>query len=138
MKVYTIGYGGRRPEEFLNLLRAQDIRAVVDVRLRPDRSAMGIFARARTADKGIQGLLAGAEIQYFSFVELGNLFGEVPDWAERYKRMLDVAGDLLTDRLQSVPQPFCLLCAEKRVTECHRRLISDFLAAKGHQIEHIE
>ena len=138
MKVYTIGYGGRRPEEFLNLLRAQDIRAVVDVRLRPDRSAMGIFTRARTADKGIQGLLAGAEIQYFSFVELGNLFGEVPDWAERYKRMLDVAGDLLTDRLQSVPQPFCLLCAEKRVTECHRRLIGDFLAAKGHQIEHIE
>ena len=138
MKIYTIGYGGRRPEEFLNLLRAQDIRAVVDVRLRPDRSAMGIFARAKTADKGIQGLLAGAGIQYFSFVELGNLFGELPDWAERYKRMLDVAGDLLTVRLQSVPPPFCLLCAEKRVIECHRRLIGDFLAAKGHQIEHIE
>ena len=138
MKVYTIGYGGRRPDEFLNLLKARGIRAIVDVRLRPDRSAMGIFARAKSADKGIQGLLAGAEIQYFPFVELGNLFGELPDWAERYKRLLDAAGDLLTDRLQSVPEPFCLLCAEKRVTECHRRLLGDFLAAKGHQVEHIE
>ena len=138
MTIYTISYGGRRPNELLDLLKARGVQAVVDVRLRPDRSAMGIYARAKTPDKGIQGLLAGAGIQYFSFVELGNLFGELADWAKRYKRMLDAAGDLLTDRLQSVPQPFCLLCAEKRVTECHRRLIGEFLAAKGHQIEHIE
>jgi uncharacterized protein (DUF488 family) len=138
MKVYTIGYGGRRPDELLSLLTAKGIGAVVDVRLRPDRSAVGVFAMAKTADKGIQGLLTGAGIQYFSFVELGNLFRELPDWADRYERMLAAAGDLLTDRLQSVPQPFCLLCAEKRVTECHRRLVGEFLAAKGHQIEHIE
>jgi uncharacterized protein (DUF488 family) len=30
------------------------------------------------------------------------------------------------------------LCAEKLVAQCHRRLIAEFLAAKGHQIEHIE
>jgi uncharacterized protein (DUF488 family) len=40
--------------------------------------------------------------------------------------------------LDGVPQPFCLLCAEKRVAECHRRLIAEFLASKGNQIEHIE
>jgi len=138
MKVYTIGYGGRRPDELLSLLTARGIRAVADVRLRPDRSAMGIFVRAKAADKGIQGLLSRADIQYFSFVELGNLFGELPDWAERYERLLDAVGDLLTDRLQSVPHPFCLLCAEKRVDECHRKLIGDFLAAKGCKVERIE
>ena len=138
MKVYTIGYGGRRTEELLELLTTRGIRAVVDVRLRPDRSAMGVFARAKTADKGIQGLLAGAGIQYFCFVELGNLFGELPDWPQRYRRLLEVAGDLLTERLQTVPAPFCLLCAEKRTSECHRKLIGDYLAGKGHEVEHIE
>jgi uncharacterized protein (DUF488 family) len=138
MKVYTIGYGGRRPDEFAELLKAKAIQAIVDVRLRPDRSSMGSFARARTPDKGIEHLLAGADIQYFSFVELGNLFGELPDWADRYRKLLELAGDLLTQRLQQVPGPFCLMCAEKSPGDCHRRLIADFLVAKGHHIEHIE
>ena len=138
MQIYTIGYGGRRPDELLDLLRARDIRAIVDVRLRPDRSAMGIFAKAKDPTKGIEHMLAGAGIQYFSFVEMGNLFLELPDWAERYRRMLDLAGDLLTERLGQVPDPFCLLCAEKKAAECHRKLVADFLATKGHHVEHIE
>jgi uncharacterized protein (DUF488 family) len=138
MQIYTIGYGGRKPEELLDLLKARGVRAVVDVRLRPDRSAMGIYAKARDSSKGIEGLLAGADTQYFSFVELGNLFRELPDWQERYQRLLNLAGDLLVERLGQVHEPFCLLCAEKKLGECHRRLIADFLAAKGHQVEHIE
>ena len=138
MQIYTIGYGGRKPEEFLDLLKAKGVRAVVDVRLRPDRSAMGIYAKAKTGDKGIARLLTSAGIQYFSFVELGNLFQELPDWQERYQRMLDLSGDLLTERLANVPEPFCLMCAEKLVAGCHRRLIAELLAAKGHQVEHIE
>ena len=35
----------------------------------------------------------------------------------RYKKLLDQAGDLLVSRLAGVPQPFCLLCAERRVAE---------------------
>ena len=31
MRIYTVAYGGRTPEEFLNLLGARGIRAVIDV-----------------------------------------------------------------------------------------------------------
>ena len=138
MKFYTIGYGGRMPQEFVSLLAEREIQAIVDVRLRPDRSSMGCYSKAKDPAKGIQGLLANAGIQYFSMVELGILFMDSEDWAEPYRRLLELAGALLTERLSRIPQPFCLLCAEKRVADCHRRLIAEYLVARGRQVEHLE
>jgi uncharacterized protein (DUF488 family) len=138
MKLYTIGYGGRRPDEFLQLLQDNGIRAMVDVRLRPDRSSMGTYAKAKDPGKGIEGLLSRADIQYFSFVELGNLFLDFEDWQARYRLLMEKAGDLLTERVRQVPQPFCLMCAEKSADRCHRALIAEYLARSGCQVEHIE
>lgn len=136
--IYTIGYGGRKPPEFSSLLKERGIRAVVDVRLRPDRSSMGVYTKAKDTGKGIEALLASAGIAYFSFVELGNIFRDMDDWPRGYQRLMDQAGDLLTERLEQVPTPFCLMCAEKRADQCHRKLIADYLAKKGHRVEHIE
>lgn len=138
MKIYTVGYGGRKPREFTALLKARGIKAVVDVRLRPDRASMGTYVKAKSKDKGIQGLLANTNIQYFSFVELGNIFVDYDNWEERYGRLLEKAGDLLIERLTEVPVPFCLMCAEKHADRCHRGLIGDYLSRKGYEIEHIE
>ena len=138
MKVYTIGYGGRNPQEFLDLLKANEIKAVVDVRLRPDRSSMGRYVKAKAPSKGIQGLLSRADIQYFSYLELGNVFLDIDDWEARYSTLLDKAGDLLTERLFKVPVPFCLMCAEKRSIHCHRMIIAEYLKQKGYNVEHIE
>ncbi|MEJ2703420.1 MAG: DUF488 domain-containing protein [Sedimentisphaerales bacterium] len=138
MKAYTIGYGGRKPQEFLDLLRAHNVKAIVDVRLRPDRASMGTYARARSSEKGIQALLAKADIQYFSFVELGNVFLDFSDWEVRYRRLIDKAGDLLVERLLEAPKPFCLLCAEKHAEHCHRSIIAAYLQTKGCDTQHIE
>jgi uncharacterized protein (DUF488 family) len=139
MKFYTIGYGGRAPQELLEILLAKGVKTIVDVRLRPDQARLGTWVKTNNPDKGIQKLLAGAGIGYISLIELGNLFLECPDWESRYQTLLDRAGDLLTDRLSDIPQPFCLLCAEKKAADCHRRLIAEFLVRrKGTKVEHIE
>ena len=137
MRFYTIGYGGRNPQEFVDLLKAKGIVAVVDVRLRPDRSSMGIYVKARSSDKGIQRLLSDAGIRYFSFPELGNIFMHLEDWPQRYARLIERAGELLTERLEEVPQPFCLMCAEQDPNRCHRAIIAEYLSENGYEVEHI-
>ena len=139
MKVFTIGYGGRGKDDFLKLLKSNGVKTVVDIRLRPDRASMGIWVKAKTPDKGIESWLEAAGIGYRSLIELGNVFLDFPDWQDRYRQLLDSAGELLTDRLKSVPGPICLLCAEKRVAECHRRQVAEYLADRmGAQIQHLE
>lgn len=137
MIAYTLGYGGRSKEEVLALLRSAGIKSIVDVRLRPDRASMGIFAKAKTPDKGIERWLRETGIQYFSFIELGNVFIDRDDWQERYRELIARAGDLLTERLAEVPEPFCLICAEKDPERCHRRLIAEYLEERGHQVVHL-
>ncbi|MEI8198112.1 MAG: DUF488 domain-containing protein [Phycisphaerae bacterium] len=138
MKLYTIGYGGRSPVQFLDMLRTHSIRTVVDVRLRPDRSSMGVFAQAKDPQKGIQRLLATAGIEYVSFIEMGNMFIGIPDWARRYRQLIERAGDLLTQQLDQVREPACLMCAEKRAADCHRSILAEYLTGQGHMVEHLE
>jgi len=139
MKFFTIGYGGRVPDEFASLLVLHGIRSVADVRIRPDRASMGAYVKARTADKGIERLLSERGIAYRSILELGNLFRDLDDWRPPYRALFERAGDLLVSRLGELAEPLCLLCAEKKVAECHRLVIADFLAAtKGWSVEHIE
>jgi hypothetical protein len=120
------------------LLTDAGVGTVVDVRIRPDRSSLGSYARARTPDKGIARLLIDAGIGYRSLIELGNPFYEQDVWTSEYTELLTRAGDLLTRRLGEVSPPWCLLCAEKRVAECHRKIIADFLVSRGHEAVHLE
>lgn len=137
---FTVGYGGRKPDDFVKLLADSGVKTVVDVRLRPDRASMGSYAKAKEPDRGLAGLLGRAGIGYVSLPELGNLFLEYDDWMTRYGDFLERAGPLLFDRLTAdVPGPVCLLCAEKRVAECHRRHLAEYLArTRGWHFTHLE
>lgn len=137
---FTIGYGGRKPDDFVALLAAHGVKTIVDVRLRPDRASMGSYAKAREPDRGIAGLLAKAGVGYVSLPELGNLFLDYDDALARYGDFLEKAGPVLFDRLIAAgPGPVCLLCAEKRAAECHRRQIAAYLErTRGWRFTHIE
>lgn len=203
-KFFTMGYGGRDPGDFVKLLKKKGVKAVVDVRLRPDKASMGVYANAKSPEepkgkvglkdnileelksklpeeklsklktlknkeftkddfatslkaldfnseeikitilhsqKGIRRIFEVAGIKYYPFIELGNPFLDFEnDWRERCKKLLENSGELLTERLETIPEPFCLICSEKKVTECHREQLSDYLVKKKgwKLVEHIE
>lgn len=100
---------------------------------------MGIWVKAKTPDKGIEKTLLEAGIEYRSLIELGNIFLEFEDWQNLYRELLESSGKLLTHRLAGLPEPLCLLCAEKSVSQCHRQQIVEYLAAnKGAEVRHLE
>jgi hypothetical protein len=66
MMFFTFGYGARMPAEFASILVLRGIRSVAEVRIHPDRASMGAYVKARSADKGIEGLLADRRIVYCS------------------------------------------------------------------------
>jgi len=134
--IYTIGYGGRKIDDFLSLMQTHNIKHVVDIRLRPDKAHDGSWVKAKTNDKGIQRWLTLHGIDYLSLVELGNVFLEFNDWADRYTSLFESSGDLLVERLVNlkVDGEVCLLCAEKSHLLCHRKIITDFLE-KNHSVK---
>jgi uncharacterized protein (DUF488 family) len=136
-RIYTVGYGGRHPDEFLELLRSHQTPRIIDVRVRPAEASMGVYKKAKRPDLGIESLLDRAGISYSHFLELGNLFRGLEDWEQRYRALIQAAGSLLLDRLRQIDEPYCLLCAEKDAANCHRGIIADAIAREGHSVIHL-
>jgi len=135
LKCFTIGYGGREPQDFINLLKQNGIKIVVDVRLKPYSAYKESYVKAKDPNKGIQALLRNHEISYLHIKELGNRFLDNKDWAIQYEKHLEENGYSLISDLIKITEPFCLLCAEKKVEEngvvnCHRKLIADYLFSR--------
>jgi uncharacterized protein (DUF488 family) len=138
-KYYTIGYGGWAPQDFLDALIARGVTTIVDVRLRPDRAYRGTWVKAKTPEKGIERLLASEGIKYAGNPELfGNPFIDVADWRAPYQSHVEQHGPEMVSFLLRVEKPFALMCAERKVTACHRQYIAACLARRGWDVEHIE
>ncbi len=139
MKFFTIGYGGRVPDEFASLLVLHGIRSVADVRIRPDRASMGAYVKGARPTRGSKDCSRSGASPITPSSSSETCSATWTTGVPPYRVLFERAGDLLVSRLGELPEPFCLLCAEKRVAECHRLVIADFLVAtKGWSVEHIE
>jgi uncharacterized protein (DUF488 family) len=134
---FTIGYGGRDPRDLIAALRGNAIQLVIDVRLRPGRAYLGAYAKAKSSEKGLAGLLARESIGYVSLPELGNPFLDDENWETRYQAHLAANVASLLAPLLHETRRFCLLCAERDVARCHRRAIALQLEAAGWRAIHL-
>jgi uncharacterized protein (DUF488 family) len=139
-QLFTIGHGRRPSEELVACLREAGISTLVDVRRYPASRRNPQFNQTALA-----ATLGEAGIAYRHAVELGGFRSDelgqerfaclgafagyaagmgTPEWQSALTQVLDEASA-------------CLMCAETPWLRCHRRLISELLVARGHDVVHL-
>jgi uncharacterized protein (DUF488 family) len=138
--VHTIGHGRRPVEELIECLRESNVETLVDVRRFPSSRRNPQFNQP-----ALSRALADAGITYLHAVELGGLRSREPgeelfaclgQFAGYAARMRAPEWQAALDEALAQPKP-CLMCAETPWQRCHRRLISELLAARGHEVVHL-
>jgi len=142
--LWTIGHSTRTMDEFVQLLKANGICALADVRRFPGSRRLPHFNQEPFA-----AALADAGIEYAHFPELGGRRRARPDspnTAWRNEAFRAYADHLMTDEFRAGLErllefarrkPTAIMCAEVLWWQCHRGLIADVLKAKGHEVIHI-
>ncbi|MEM4681574.1 MAG: DUF488 family protein [Acidilobaceae archaeon] len=149
LQVYTLGYGGRSLEEFINILKRLKVEAVIDVRRWNVSRRLPDFSGRSLAEA-----LNRSGIEYFWIPELGGYrrFGvDVEDHgiAKCFKSAgFRTYATYIT--MNSAVKPYLeklvhiasgsvsmLLCREKYPWLCHRKILSDYLYAKGFKVLHV-
>ena len=138
--IHTIGHGRRPVEELVECLRDASVETLVDVRRFPSSRRNPQFNQATLA-----ATLADAGIAYEHAVELGGLraneageelFACLGQFAGYAARMRTTTWNTALGEALTQPKP-CLMCAETPWQRCHRRLIAELLAARGHEVVHL-
>jgi uncharacterized protein (DUF488 family) len=144
---FTIGHSTRPTDEFVALLKAVEVRVVVDVRTVPRSRANPQFNR-----DSLPASLAGHQIAYEHLPALGGLRGRQRDvspnvnafWENAsFHNFADYAighefrAGLTKLRELGHAARSAVMCAEAVWWRCHRRIISDYLIAAGEDVFHI-
>jgi uncharacterized protein (DUF488 family) len=145
MRIWTIGHSTRAIDEFISLLKENEIKLLVDVRAWPGSKRYPQFSKDTLAES-----LNAHGIRYEHFSELGGKRKSKPDsrntaWrnasfrgyadymeAEQFQkgieRLLDIAAKV---------GPTAMMCAEAVWWRCHRSLVADYLKARGVEVLHV-
>jgi uncharacterized protein (DUF488 family) len=142
VRLFTIGHGTRPLDELVETLRRAGVLTLVDVRRFPGSRRNPQFNQGPLAEA-----LREAGIAYRHEVELGGRLSNEPG-AERFgcirvagfrsyaARMATTTWQEALARTLAEPVP-CFMCAETPPSKCHRRLIAEQLAARGHEAVHL-
>jgi uncharacterized protein (DUF488 family) len=148
MRVYTIGHSDRPIGAFIKLLQAHGVELLADVRRFPGSRKHPQYGRdalaAALADVGI------------GYAFLGDTLGgrrtrslppeESPNGGLTNPSFRNYADHMLTPEFRrgvdellelAARKTVCVMCSEGWWVKCHRRLLADYLAARGVEVRHI-
>ena len=142
--IWTIGHSTRTIEQFVSVLQAHGIEALVDVRRFPGSRRLPQFNEG-----ALSAALAPAGIAYRSLTSLGGRRRPKPGspntgWRhEAFRGYADhIASDEFAEGLAALTNAaaavrVAVMCAEMLWWQCHRRLIADVLVSRGYRVLHI-
>jgi uncharacterized protein (DUF488 family) len=145
--IFTVGHSTRSIPQFADLLRRGPVSLVVDVRTVPRSRRNPQFNEDVIASE-----LARYQVGYTRIAALGGLRGrsfdvapETNDFWENQSfhnyadyALSDEFGQALTELLAlCAARPCAVMCAEAVWWRCHRRIITDYLLARGRTVFHL-
>jgi uncharacterized protein (DUF488 family) len=144
--LYTIGHSTRTLDELVSALKAHKIETLVDIRAFPMSRRLPHFNR-----EFLESELSKRGIRYVWMKALGGYRRAIregsPNTALRNASFRNYADYTLTpefeqamaELLQIAEQsPTAYMCAERVYFCCHRMIVSDWLVAHGHEVQHID
>jgi uncharacterized protein (DUF488 family) len=143
--VLTIGHSNHPLDRFLALLAQHEVEALVDIRRSPGSRKHPHFSRDNLAVA-----LPKSGVAYHWLEALGGRRpkqrDESPNRGLENKSFRNYADYMLTGEFREGVEKLLAVARQKRTTimcaeglfwQCHRRLVSDFLAANGVTVQHI-
>ncbi len=127
-EIYTIGYGNRKFEDFVSLMKRFNIKLVADVRSFPT-SKWPEFVK-----ENLQKVLPANGIGYIHLRELG---GYRRGGYKAYMKTADFKEGLKTLMQLARERPTTVMCVESSPSACHRRFIAKRLRRRGWEVVHI-
>jgi uncharacterized protein (DUF488 family) len=144
--LYTIGHSTRTLEELIAVLQAHRIDVLVDIRSFPVSRRLPHFNR-----ESLEQAVPQAGMQYVWIKSLGGFRKKIredsPNTALRNASFRNYADYMLTPEFEEPATELiglgeksrtAYMCAERVWFHCHRMLLSDWLAAHGHTVLHID
>lgn len=144
LTVFTIGHSTRPIGEFIEILQANGVEQVIDIRTIPKSRHNPQFNSEELAAS-----LCAARVLYIHLKELGGLrrarpgsinlgwrnasfrgfadYMQTPEFAEALDRAIRLARE----------RPSVLMCAEAVPWRCHRSLVADAMLVRGIRVEEI-
>ena len=158
--IYTVGYGGRKPDELIALLKENEISFIIDVRLLGARA----YIHPYWSGGPIKAFLIDHGIEYKHSSVFGNRYDNFDDYQEWLSTPEGIGGlryeaewiqkgyDYFHKDTPDVR--YCLLCCEKRayargglglpsdafVVQCHRVYVANALVnllGEDWEVEHL-
>lgn len=135
-KIFTIGFSGKSPDAFLDVLNAVRVRAVWDIRLWRTSTYVPFYSGDSLA--GVLGPRYEYHPEFAPTTEIlaGYKDGRItwPDYERMYRELLSARNP--TSELSPTDlDRICLLCTEKSATQCHRRLAAEYIATQFPVVE---
>jgi uncharacterized protein (DUF488 family) len=136
MKIYTIGFTQKTAQQFFEILAANHVECLVDIRLHPDGQLAG-FTKKEDLRYFLK-RLNGCDYRHMDRLapsdEVLKAYRGDKNWAKyeaAFQALLVERGIPETlDRTLFEEKACCLLCSEPTTEHCHRRLVAERLASE--------
>jgi uncharacterized protein (DUF488 family) len=125
MNFFTIGYEGLGIDRFLEILKANDVKTLLDSRHNPFSANLDFRQKKLTLHLEKHGIKY-AHLKGFGIPNEIRKAGKPIEWYVQ-----NVMPKIDASIIGPFEQPVCFMCMEKDVNSCHRKIILDTLCDQG-------